>query len=167
MVSWGEPMAPYSDHLPALLAPHLAVLWSVSVSNQGVSGELTEEIKDRAPYKTKWDVAVILGGTNDLGDVDVDAIWDNLRDMYTKFEAAQAVVVAVTVPNVCMVCRVSQSIIVECAARWLGRDLCCVLCACAVCAVSCVRVLCAVCCVRAACFKLRKLTICKLFICFH
>lgn len=91
---------PYAEFLGDLLAPHLAQGWSVEVSNQGVSGEVTSEIMARAPYKSKWDVAVILGGTNDLGRFEASVIWENLHDMYTKFEAAHAMVVAVTIPDI-------------------------------------------------------------------
>lgn len=103
LVSWSEDKVPYAEFLGDLLAPHLAQGWSAEISNQGVSGEVTSEIMARAPYKSKWDVAVILGGTNDLGNSEASAIWENLHNMYTKFEAMQVTVVAVTIPNIRMV----------------------------------------------------------------
>lgn len=96
----GAERVPYSLFLPALLAPHLAPDWSADVANHGVSGETTGEIKLRAPTDSKWDVVVLLAGTNDLGKYEVDPIWHNLCEMYTKFEAAGATVVAVTIPNI-------------------------------------------------------------------
>lgn len=105
MISWGEDNVPYSSFLVELLAPHMAKECTVNVSNQGVSGETTAEILQRAPFGEHWDVVVLLGGTNDLGTHEAEAIWRNLHEMYTRFEASptKPLIVAVTIPNICAV----------------------------------------------------------------
>ncbi len=88
-----------------MLAPSLASGWSIDVCNLGVCGEKSSEIKKRAPYSGKWDVVVLLAGTNDLSIREADSIWTNLQEMYVAFEHANTAVVAVTVPRIRIVSR--------------------------------------------------------------
>lgn len=99
LVSWGEPFQPYTKYLPEMLSSSLASGWSIDVCNLGLCGEKSDEIMRRAPYGGKWDIVMLLAGTNDLFGREVDAIWTNLLEMYTAFEQANTVVVAVTAPR--------------------------------------------------------------------
>lgn len=74
-----------------------------------MSGETTREIKMRAKY-TGWDIVILLGGTNDLGDYEPAEIFSNLQEMYSNFEKETTTVVAVTVPGIRMVCHCNLAI---------------------------------------------------------
>ena len=101
MISWTDDLSPYTKFLPGELQPYLNPGVTLNIENKGVSGEVTSEIKTRAVY-SNWDIVILLGGTNDISDrhQPVEEIWQHLLEMYTKFEEAQATILAVTVPRI-------------------------------------------------------------------
>lgn len=104
LTAWSDPFQPYTKFLPDMLASAVAKGWTLDVANYGACGETSAQIKRRAPYSAvKWDFVVLLAGTNDLSTQEADSIWANLQEMYTAFEQADAVIVAVTLPNVRLV----------------------------------------------------------------
>ena len=94
---------PYSEHLRVGLQPHVKSDVTIEMENAGVNGEISAAIRMRAPYNEGYNIVVILAGTNDMARFDADVIYTNLRAMYDAFEQKNAIVVAVTVPNVNMV----------------------------------------------------------------
>jgi len=89
---------PYGRMLQEMFGP------SVEVVVSGVNGELTGEMAlrlGRDVIVLKPDVAVILGGSNDLGwNAQPAAILRNLVTMYERCRAAGITPVAVTVPSI-------------------------------------------------------------------
>jgi len=69
----------------------------------GVCGETTQDMRvrfQRDVLNLDPHVAIILGGTNDLGcGISPDAIMDNLRVFYERAQAQKILPVAVTVPS--------------------------------------------------------------------
>ena len=76
---------------------------NVSVSNHGVSGETSAQIKARAPYTEGFNFSIILAGTNDLQRSEAERIVANLFEIYRLFEENKTTVVAVSIPSVRMV----------------------------------------------------------------
>ncbi|HXZ24705.1 MAG TPA: GDSL-type esterase/lipase family protein, partial [Nitrospiria bacterium] len=93
----GEP-TPYGQWVQELIGPSAEVIVS------GVNGELTGEMAFRLArdvIAVKPDVAVILGGSNDLGwHAQPAAIMRNLVTMYERCRSAGIAPVAVTVPSI-------------------------------------------------------------------
>ncbi|HTP41645.1 MAG TPA: GDSL-type esterase/lipase family protein [Nitrospiria bacterium] len=93
----GEP-TPYGQWVQELIGPSAEVIVS------GVNGELTGEMAFRLArdvIAVKPDVAVILGGSNDLGwHAQPAAIMRNLVTMYERCRSAGITPVAVTVPSI-------------------------------------------------------------------
>jgi len=103
MTSRGE-YSPYSDQLEQRLRQFAA---PPVVVNAGVSGQTTRGMLSRLPGllrkgaepQLKFDVVVILGGTNDLRSLDVGEIVDNLVELHSMAHAAGAITGVLTLPE--------------------------------------------------------------------
>jgi lysophospholipase L1-like esterase len=107
LVRSGDPLSPYSDHL-AMRLSRCAVgsATPAIVINAGLSGETTEPMARRLDgilqflFKAKVvpDIVLILGGTNDLGDVQQDVVVENLLALHRMAHNAGAITLVLTVP---------------------------------------------------------------------
>jgi len=88
---------PYGDYVQEWLGTRGQVVI------HGVCGETTQDMRvrfQRDVLNLDPHVAIILGGTNDLGcGISPDAIMDNLRVFYERAQAQKILPVAVTVPS--------------------------------------------------------------------
>ena len=88
---------PYGDYVQEWLGTRGQVV------THGVCGETTQDMRmrfQRDVIVSKPHVAIILGGTNDLGcGISPDAIMENLTFFYKQAHAQEVLPVAVTVPS--------------------------------------------------------------------
>lgn len=97
---FGTSFHPYTNELNKLLSDKGN---QVEIDNYGKSGERTESMVSRFQLllcKKRYDLAIILGGTNDLGlCTDPEKIFSSLKSMFDFAILNQVVPVAVTVPE--------------------------------------------------------------------
>eukprot|EP00026_Physarum_polycephalum_P012350 Phypoly_transcript_12648.p1 GENE.Phypoly_transcript_12648~~Phypoly_transcript_12648.p1 ORF type:complete len:198 (+),score=23.39 Phypoly_transcript_12648:291-884(+) len=94
----GGSLHPYSLALSDKLAP----FGSFSIVNKGKSGEGTTNMAKRLEKILEiyeFDIAIILGGTNDLSALEPKAIFDNLKKMHDQCRAKNIKTFAVTIPE--------------------------------------------------------------------
>lgn len=102
---FGTTFHPYSSKLQILLQS-LPVSKPFSVVNRGVSGETTEGMQTRLPRVLDedglFDLAIILGGTNDLGgslDNNADPLFERLKSLHEMILKECPLSVAITIPE--------------------------------------------------------------------
>jgi len=96
---WGTIMHPYTLTLEKSL---VALDNSIKVVNAGVSGETTDEMVPRFTQlfnAQEFGVAIILGGTNDLGGKNPDNVFNNLKTMHELAAKKGCKTYAVTIPE--------------------------------------------------------------------
>jgi len=88
---------PYSVRLAQLLDPEKYV-----IKNHGISGEETSEMVTRFEMLisgNEFSYAIILGGTNDMGERNAKGTFNNLKKMYEAAKKKGVIPFAVTVPE--------------------------------------------------------------------
>lgn len=103
--NFGTTFHPYSSKLQILLQS-LPVSKPFIIINRGVSGETTGEMQARLPRVLDndgpFDLAIILGGTNDLGgsrDKNADSLFERLKSLHEVILKECSLSVAITIPE--------------------------------------------------------------------
>lgn len=103
--SFGTKFHPYTCKLQSLLES-LSTSKSFNIVNKGVSGETTDQMNARLPLVVgrdgPFDLAIILGGTNDLGfsfEKDGEPLFQRLRSLHEIALKHCPLSVAVTIPE--------------------------------------------------------------------
>ena len=102
---FGTEFHPYSRKLQILLQS-LPLSKSFNIVNRGVSGETTEQMQARLPQVLDkdgpFDLAIVLGGTNDLGlslDKDGEPLFQRLKSLHETILKGCPLSVALTIPE--------------------------------------------------------------------
>lgn len=103
--AFGTKFHPYSSKLQILLQS-LPVSKPFSIINRGISGETTEQMQARLPRilakDGPFDLAIILGGTNDLGrslDKKANSLFERLKSLHEEILKECPLSVALTIPE--------------------------------------------------------------------
>lgn len=100
---FGTRFHPYTRKVHSLIQ---SLSKSVDVVNRGVSGETTDQMRERLPLvlnkEGPFDLVIILGGTNDLGlslNKDGEPLFGRLRSLHELALRYSPLTVAVTIPE--------------------------------------------------------------------